>query len=86
MRDGRVDYYRRRDKMDEYSRILIEEYCMQHNSRKSKRLEKLVRMSYDIYAEFTDSDAGFIDSAIEKEEDVKLQEALKDLKGFMFGW
>lgn len=72
--------------MDEYSRILIEEYCMQHNSRKSKRLEKLVRMSYDIYAEFTDSDAGFIDSAIEKEEDVKLQEALKDLKGFMFGW
>lgn len=29
--------------MDEYSRILIEEYCMNHNSEKSRRLFKLCK-------------------------------------------
>lgn len=72
--------------MDEYSRILIEEYCMQHNSIKSRRLEKLVRKSYDINAEYTNSDAIFIETAIEQEDDDNLREALKDLNGFMFGW
>lgn len=72
--------------MDEYSRILIEQYCMQTNSAKSRRLEKLVRKSYDINAEYTDSDAVFIEKAIEQEEDDSLREALKDLEGFMFGW
>ncbi len=72
--------------MDEYSRILIEEYCMQTNSAKSRRLEKLVRKSYDINAEYTDSDAAFIEKAIEQEDDDSLREALKDLNGFMFGW
>ena len=28
--------------MDEYSRILIEQYCMDHSSAKSRRLQKLV--------------------------------------------
>ena len=37
--------------MQEYSRILIEDYCMSHDSVKSRRLEKLVKMSYDMYAE-----------------------------------
>ena len=77
---------RRSDEMDEYSRILIEEYCMQTDSAKSRRLEKLVRKSYDINAEYTDSDAVFIEKAIEQEEDDILREALKDLNGFMFGW
>ena len=72
--------------MDEYSRILIEEYCMRIDSAKSRRLEKLVRKSYDINAEYTDSDAAFIEKAIEQEEDDSLREALKDLNGFMFGW
>lgn len=72
--------------MDEYSRILIEEYCMKNDSAKSRRLEKLVRKSYDINAEYTDSDAVFIEKAIEQEEDDSLCEALKDLNGFMFGW
>lgn len=72
--------------MDEYSRILIEEYCMRTDSAKSRRLEKLVRKSYDINAEYTDSDAAFIEKAIEQEEDDSLREALEDLKGFMFGW
>lgn len=77
---------RKSDKMDEYSRILIEQYCMQTNSAKSRRLEKLVRKSYDINAEYTDSAAVFIEKAIEQEEDDSLREALKDLEGFMFGW
>lgn len=29
--------------MNEYSRILIEQYCMEHNSRKSRRLARLVK-------------------------------------------
>lgn len=33
--------------MNEYSRILIEQYCMEHNSRKGRRLARLVDMSYD---------------------------------------
>ena len=72
--------------MDEYSRILIEEYCMKADSAKSRRLEKLVRKSYDINAEYTDSDAAFIENAIEQEEDDSLREALRDLNEFMFGW
>ena len=36
--------------MQEYSRILIERYCMEHNSAKSRRLRKLVEMSYDLSA------------------------------------
>ena len=35
--------------MQEYSRILIEDYYMSHDSAKSRRLEKLVKMSYDMY-------------------------------------
>ena len=37
--------------MREYSRVLIEEYCMEHDSSKSRRLEKLERKSYDLSAE-----------------------------------
>ncbi len=72
--------------MDEYSRILIEEYCMKTNSAKSRRLEKLVRKSYDINAEYTDSDAAFIEKVIEQEEDDSLRAALRDLNGFIVGW
>lgn len=72
--------------MNEYSRILIEEYCMNHTSTKSKRLWQLVQKSYDLYAEYTDSDGIFIEKVIEQEEDNRLREALMDLSGFMFGW
>ncbi|MEO2262922.1 hypothetical protein [Dorea sp. YH-dor228] len=50
--------------MDEYSRIIIEEYCMNHNSAKSKRLYNLVQKSYDINAEFTEGDGLFIEKVI----------------------
>ena len=73
------------DKMLEYSRILIEEYCMNHTSAKSKRLQKLVNKSYDLNAEYTDADGIFMEKIIEQEKDSKLKEAFQDLEDFMFG-
>lgn len=72
--------------MREYSRILIEDYCMNHNSAKSRRLEKLVEMSYDLYAEATDDDAIFLEKTIDQEKQPELKEALEDLDGFLFSW
>lgn len=71
--------------MREYSRILIEEYCMTHNSAKSRRLAKLVEKSYDMYAEYTDSDGIFMEKTIESETSQELKEAFQDLDDFMFG-
>jgi hypothetical protein len=70
--------------MQEYSRILIEEYCMEHNSAKSRRLEKLVRLSDDLYAEATDSDVVFLEREIAGEKDPEFREALQDLNDFLF--
>ena len=55
--------------MHEYSRILIEEYCRNHKTAKSKRLSVLVEMSYDLYCEPTDDDGIFLENAIDKEKD-----------------
>ena len=55
--------------MDEYSRILIEQYCMDHSSAKSRRLQKLVEKSYDITAQYTDADGIFIEKMIDQEQD-----------------
>lgn len=48
--------------------ILIEEYCNTHKSAKSKRLERLVEASYVLGWEGTDSDAIFLEKAIEQEK------------------
>ena len=72
--------------MKEYSRILIEEYCMNHTSAKSKRLQKLVNKSYDLYAEYTEADGLFMEKIIEQEKDSDLKDAFQDLDDFMFGW
>ena len=72
--------------MDEYSRILIENYCREHHSAKSRRLERLVAMSYDLSAVGTDSDAAFLENAILQEKDEDLREALQDLNDFLFHW
>ena len=71
--------------MEEYSRMLIEEYCMEHDSKKSRRLEKLVKMSYDMFAEGKESDALFLEKCIGEEENLELKAALEDLDGFLFG-
>ena len=72
--------------MQEYSRIIIEDYCNSHNSAKSRRLERLVEMSYDVYAEGTDNDAVFLERVIAREKDEELREALQDLDDFLFGY
>ncbi len=72
--------------MQEYSRILIEMYCMEHNSAKSRRLRKLVEMSYDLSAVGTDSDAIFLEKVIEQEKDSELKEAFEDLDDYLFNW
>ena len=57
---------------------------MSHDSAKSRRLEKLVKMSYDMYAESTDSDAVFLEKAINQEKNLELKKALEDLDNFLF--
>ncbi len=72
--------------MEEYSRILIEEYAMTHNSAKSRRLGRLVRMSYDMECEGTESDAIFLEKAIEQEKNPEMKKALQDLDSFLFSY
>ena len=73
--------------MDEYSRIVIEHYCFEHNSVKSRRLGKLLKLSYQFKncKEPTDSDALFLEKAISSEKDPELKKALQDLDDFLFG-
>ena len=72
--------------MSEWSRIVIEQYCCSHNSKKSRRLAKLVEMSYDPGCMPTDSDAIFLEKLIDEEEDPELLAALKDLDDYLFRW
>lgn len=66
--------------MNEYSRIVIEEYCMTHNTQKSTRLFRLVQMSYDLSAEGSDADACYLESVISRE---KIQNLNKRYKTWM---
>ena len=72
--------------MNEYSRIVIENYCMTHKSAKSRRLQALVELSYDLDAEGTDNDAIYLERAISQEKDPELRKALEDLDDFLFGY
>lgn len=72
--------------MDEYSRILIEEYCLTHNSAKSRRLQRLINKSYDLSYELTNSEAIFLEKCIEDCKEPDLKEALQDLDQFMCGF
>lgn len=70
--------------MEEISRIIIEEYCRNHNSKKSRQMARLVEMTYDLYCEGTDADAIILEELIENEKDEELKEALIDLDHFIF--
>ena len=72
--------------MPEMSRIIIEEYCSKHNSKKSRRLWKLVTMSYDVECECSEADILFLDDLVYNEEDPEFREALQDLYDFMTGY
>lgn len=73
-------------KMEEHSRIILEEYAMTHKSAKAQRIGWLVEMSYDLSYEGTDDDAIFLESAIETERNPERKKALEDLDDFLFGW
>ena len=49
-------------------------------------MQKLVKLSYDMYAEGSESDAIFLEKAIDQETNEELREALQDLDDFLFGY
>ena len=85
-RHGRKCYEREHKHMDEYSRILIEECCWNNDTAKSRRLQKLIDKSHDIYAEYSESDSLFIEKLIAAEKNEEFKEALQDLNSWMFPW
>lgn len=74
----------RKKLMHEYSRILIEEYCFTHKTKKAKILSRLVEMSYDLSTE--DADAIDLERLIQRERNPELKEALIDLDDFLFNY
>ena len=72
--------------MHEYSRILIEEYCFTHKTKKAEILSRLVEISYDLSAEDTDADAIDLERLIQRERNPELKEALIDLDDFLFNY
>lgn len=69
--------------MQEYSRMIIEEYCSTHNSQKSRKINRLVEMSYDMGAMISDADALFLEKVINQEKNLELKEALQELDEFL---
>lgn len=73
--------------MPEYSRILIEQYCIEHpKTKKAVFLWEMVQMSYDISCEPTDSQMIYLSQLIRRERNPELKEALQDLDDFMCGY
>ena len=70
--------------MKEISRIIIEEYCQSHDTKKSKQLSRLVEMSYDLYCEGTDEDDIILCNLIDRERNAELKAAIIDLQDFIF--
>lgn len=72
--------------MREYSRILIEQYCMTHRkTKKSKFLWDLVDLSYNMECEPEEWEALQLERYINLERNPELREALEDLDEFLFG-
>ena len=76
----------RKKLMHEYSRILIEEYCFTHKTKKAEILSRLVEMSYDLSAEGTYADAIDLERLIQRERNPELKEALIDLDDFLLNY
>ncbi|MGB4610722.1 MAG: hypothetical protein WBH77_08900 [Saccharofermentanales bacterium] len=72
--------------MNEYSRILIEQYCWTHKkTKKSSFLSNLLKLSYTMDREPADWEALELVQYIDREKDPKLRDALIDLDEFLFG-
>lgn len=73
--------------MQEYSRILIEEYCMSHSkTKKATFLWDMVQKSYDIAYEPEDWELLYLEELISRERNRELKTALQDLDNFMCGY
>ena len=73
--------------MQEYSRILIEEYCMSHSkTKKAIFLWDMVQKSYDIAYEPEDCELLYLEELISRERNQELKTALQDLDDFMCGY
>ncbi len=72
--------------MNEYSRIIIEEYCSTHpKTKKSKILGELLRVSYHLESEPDDWEMIELSKIIARETNQELKEALIDLDEFLCG-
>lgn len=72
--------------MNEYSRIIIEEYCITHRkTKKSAFLWELLELSYTMECELEDWEAIRLERYISRERNPELKEALIDLDEFLFG-
>ena len=73
--------------MEEYSRIIIEEYCMNHpKTQKADFLWEMVHMSYDIACEPEPWQLMHLSQLISRERNPELRDALEDLDEFMNGY
>ena len=73
--------------MQEYSGILIEEYCMSHSkTKKATFLWDMVQKSYDIAYEPEDCELLYLEELISRERNQELKTALQDLDNFMCGY
>lgn len=71
--------------MNEYSRILIEEYCRTHpKTEKAKFLWELLELSYTMECEPEDWEGIQLERYIAQEKNPELKEALIDLDEFLF--
>jgi len=71
--------------MDEHSRIIIEEYCRTHKTKKAAMLWDLLQLSYTFECEPDDDYALFMESTIAREKNPELKQALEELDEFLFG-
>lgn len=71
--------------MEEYSRIIIEEYCMKHRgTKKSGFLSDLVELSYTMECEPEEWEGVQLEKYIRQEKNPELKKALVDLNEFLF--
>ena len=73
--------------MDEYSRIIIEEYCMKkQKTKKADFLWEMVHLSYDVACEPAPWQLMQLSQLISRERNPELREALEGLDEFMNGY
>lgn len=72
--------------METYSRIVIEDYCRTHKTRKASILKYLLDMSYDPEYGGSDDEAIYLERLIKTEKNSERKGALQDLDDLLFGY